>query len=97
MPKASQPLFLARRSYRRRRMMDAARVLPVAGAVILMLPALWSPEATPEPDTARGTVYLFAAWGMLIACAFLLARRLGDAQYEEETAEGGGRLPPQEH
>ncbi|WP_102107148.1 hypothetical protein [Oceaniglobus roseus] len=36
-----EPVFLERQTYRRRRLMDAARVLPVLGAVLFMVPMLW--------------------------------------------------------
>ncbi|MBW6505675.1 MAG: hypothetical protein K0B00_02865 [Rhodobacteraceae bacterium] len=75
----NQPLFLARRSYRRRRMMDAVRLLPAFGAVLLMLPLLWQPADTPEPDTAHGLVYLFAVWLVLIVAALSLSRGLAPA------------------
>ncbi|MDP1670141.1 MAG: hypothetical protein Q8Q63_10495 [Phaeovulum sp.] len=75
----TQPLFLARRSYRRRRMMDAVRLLPGFGAVLIMLPLLWRTAETPEPDTAEGLVYLFAVWVLLIAAAFALSRGLAPA------------------
>lgn len=77
MTKPRPPLFLERESYRRRRVMDAARVLPVAGLLLFMLPLLWAPQDSPQSDTARGGIYLFAVWGGLIAAAGLLARRLG--------------------
>ncbi len=38
------PLFLQRLPYRRRRRIDAARLLPVFGLFLLLLPMLWSPE-----------------------------------------------------
>ncbi|MCL7465031.1 hypothetical protein [Phaeovulum sp. NW3] len=88
MPATGQPLFLARRSYRRRRMMDAVRLLPLLGAVLVMLPTLWQPAQTPEPDTARGTIYLFAVWLFLILAAFGLSRALGPALEDEEVPEG---------
>ena len=81
------PLFLARRAYRWRRVTDAARLLPVAGAVLVLLPILWRPAATPEPDTARGAVYLFAVWGGLIVLSLLLSRRL---MRGEEPGRGDG-------
>lgn len=68
--------------------MDAARLLPVAGAVILLLPIAWEPAATPAPDTARGLIYLFGSWAMLILGALILARGLAPTYDEEETAEG---------
>jgi hypothetical protein len=74
--KVRPPLFYERDAYRRRRLMDAARVLPFVGVVLVLLPLLWSPQSTPAPDTARGGVYLFAIWGALIVGTFILARGL---------------------
>lgn len=88
MPHAGQPLFLARRSYRRRRMMDAVRLLPALGAVLLMLPLLWRPAESAEPDTAHGMIYLFAVWVLLILAALALARGLGPALLLEEESVG---------
>ncbi len=79
---AGQPLFLARRSYRRRRMMDGARVLPLLGAVLLLLPGT-------GPRTGAGGIYLFLVWCGLILAAFGLARGLGPALEAEEEAVGG--------
>lgn len=42
------PLFLARADYRRRRLRDAARLLPVVGALLMLLPLLWQGQV-PEP------------------------------------------------
>ncbi|WP_126977990.1 hypothetical protein [Frigidibacter oleivorans] len=84
MPQSQRPLFLARRSYRRRRMMDAARLLPVFGALALMLPILWrAPGAAGGRSTATGTVYVFVVWALLIGLAFVLARRLRPAIGDE--------------
>lgn len=74
------PKFLARSSYRRRRIIDAARILPVLGLFIFLIPVLWHPADTPEPDTARGGLYLFAGWFGIIVAAFLLARVLMRAE-----------------
>ncbi|MGB3313104.1 MAG: hypothetical protein WBB85_01730 [Albidovulum sp.] len=71
-----QPRFLARQSYRRRRMADAARLLPLLGLFLILLPILWRPAQSPAPDTASGGVYLFIVWLVLIAIACILARRL---------------------
>lgn len=88
MPLSPPPLFLARRSYRRRRMMDAARLLPLAGLVLVLMPALWAPAHTPAPDTARGLIYLFAVWALLVAAAAVLSRGLAPALDAEDEAEG---------
>ncbi len=66
MSRRRSPLFLARRSYRRRRLRDAARLLPVFGAFLFLLPILWEPAATDQRDTAPDGVYLFAVWAVLI-------------------------------
>jgi hypothetical protein len=89
------PVFLARKGYRARRLTDAARLLPVAGLILIFLPILWQPAATPEGDTAAGWVYLFAVWAGLIVAAFLLSRRLmpgpGDAQDQDVPTDGPDR------
>lgn len=71
------PLFLERQNYRRRRVADAARLLPLLGALLFCLPLLWAPQKTPAADTARGGLFVFAVWAGLIFAAFLLSRRLG--------------------
>ena len=76
------PVFLERKSYRKRRMMDALRLLPIFGALLFMLPLFW-----PTPDDGSGGVrtwvaliYIFSAWSVLIVIAgalyFILGREL---------------------
>lgn len=87
LPARPAPLFLAQRAYRRRRMADAVRLLPVLGIVFFFLPILWEPADTPTPDTARGWIWLFLAWAGLICLAFLLSRGLART---EERGRGDG-------
>lgn len=77
------PVFLERQSYRRRRLIDAARVLPVAGLVALLLPVLWSGDG--QTSTAAEAVYMFAVWLVLIVAAGLLSRPLRSAIDREAT------------
>ncbi|MBM7068333.1 hypothetical protein IU397_12130 [Actibacterium sp. 188UL27-1] len=63
--------------YRRRRLMDAARLMPAFGTVLFLLPVLWMLGDKPI-SSARGMVYLFLAWLVLIVLAGILARRLSD-------------------
>ena len=70
------PVFLARRAYRLRRLRDAARLLPLAGAFLLLLPILWAPGPQATRDTAWDGIYIFAIWGLLILAAALLAQGL---------------------
>ncbi len=86
------PLFLERKTYRRRRLMDAARILPVVGLVMILLPVLWS-SSEGGIGTAGETVYLFVLWIGLILAAGLLSRPLRAALRRETTppaAEAGG-------
>ncbi len=85
------PVFLARRSYRLRRMRDAARLLPIAGAFLFMLPILWSPGESAGQDTAPDGMYLFGVWFCLILAAALMSRGLRAASADVPAgAEGDG-------
>lgn len=87
-----RPAFLARPIYRRRRLGDAARVLPIVGGFLFFLPILWSPAQSDAPDTARGALYLFSVWIGLIAAAWLIARRLrNDPTAGQDAPESGDR------
>ena len=84
--KPPAPVFLARTGYRLRRLMDAARVLPLAGAFLFLLPLLWGGGAT-----RRAVLFVFAVWLGLIVVAAMLSRPLGrvDARPEPEDHSGG--------
>ena len=71
MERPGTPIFLARQSYRHRRVADAARLLPVAGLVLLMLPVLWT-------TTAGALIYIFMIWAILIFAIGLLSTRLSN-------------------
>jgi hypothetical protein len=85
MRRPKRPLFLARAPYRRRRLRDAARLLPVLGAFLLVLPLLWAPEAQVSLSSGD-VVYFFTVWLGLIglAAAFAPGLRGGDGADEEE-------------
>lgn len=85
-------VFLERQSYRRRRLMDAARILPLLGALLFALPLLWPMSA---PDNATGDagvamsgaiVYVFSVWTVLIVAILVFGKatrawsRPGDSQ-----------------
>lgn len=67
------PLFLERASFHRRRMGDAARVLPVLTLFVLLVPVWWMPASM---SYAAGAVWFFALWGGLIAAVWALHRAL---------------------
>ena len=84
------PLFLPRPEYRRRRLVDAARLLPVFGAFLVLLPILWAPAETGARDTARDGIYLFVIWAILVGLAAWLAPGLADGADDGSDDE----LPP---
>ncbi|MBU9699378.1 hypothetical protein GU927_016145 [Rhodobacteraceae bacterium HSP-20] len=80
------PLFLKRRSYRRRRLRDAARMLPVVGLFLLMLPMLWANGSSERQSTAWDGLFVFAVWSGLLVAAAAMAPGLS----EEQGADGEG-------
>lgn len=69
--------FLDLKTYRRRRLMDAAKLLPLIGAAVFGFP-LVNLFVDPNAPGALGAtaIYLFSVWLVLIVCAAILARRL---------------------
>ncbi|MFC6688022.1 hypothetical protein [Jhaorihella thermophila] len=66
--RAAPPVFLERQSYRRRRLLDAARLLPIMGAALFAVPLLW-PRASAVGDgvpTSSAILYIFSVWAGLI-------------------------------
>ena len=61
--------FLARGPYRKRRLRDLGRSLPIFGAVLISIPLLWSVGA----PNSRAILYLFGVWLLLIAVAGLVS------------------------
>ncbi len=85
MRRPKPPLFLARAPYRRRRLRDAARLLPVLGVFLLLLPLLWTSESGMALRSGD-VIYFFTIWLVLIAlaAAFAPGLRGGDGADEEE-------------
>lgn len=79
MRRPSPPLFLARAPYRRRRLRDAARLLPVVGVLLLLLPLLWTKEGQVRL-TSGEVIYFFVVWFglVVVAAAFAPGLRSGD-------------------
>lgn len=77
------PVFLERQSYRSRRLLDAARILPVAGLFLFLVPVILAGSDGGAPGTGPGGLYLFGVWGVLILAAALLSRHLSRALNEQ--------------
>jgi len=100
---ARTPLFLERRSYRHRRLMDAVRLLPFVGLALWMLPLLWS-GAAPQgvPETAQGApmrsstalLFVFGVWCVLITVGFVLTRKTQGSGTTASGTEGRGTHRP---
>lgn len=69
--------FLARETYRRRRLIDAMRVLPGLGVFLFLVPILGAGQGV--RSTAWSGIYLFVVWFGLIVGAALLVRALSRA------------------
>lgn len=88
MRRPSAPLFLSRRFYRRRRLRDAARLLPVFGMFFLILPVLWAEPDGTGRETAHDAVYFFWLWIGLVIFAMIFAAGLsGDPAEDNETGD----------
>ena len=76
-------LFLERRTYRRHRLQDAARLLPILGVILIFGPIFIS--AGQGTDLASGLVYYLAIWFGLIALTALVSRALVRMSAVEDT------------
>ena len=98
MRSARAPLFLPRPEYRRRRLVDAARLLPVFGGFLVLLPILWTPADMQGRNTAQDGIYLFFIWAVLVGLAAWLAPGLADAADDsadaDTDADGDADAPP---
>ncbi|WP_109313379.1 hypothetical protein [Ruegeria sp. AU67] len=85
-------LFLERQSYRRRRLMDAARLLPILGAALVAIPLLWPSKGASEDGVplSSAILYIFTCWALLILISLIFgfaARRMvvsDDAEAESD-------------
>ncbi len=86
MARPAKPLFLPRPSYRRRRLRDAARLLPVFAILFLTLPLLWQAPGAGPRDTGADVIYFFGIWVLLILVAASFAPGLS-ASAEQDAAQ----------
>lgn len=82
---APRPLFHERRTYRRKRVMDAARFLPLVGLLLWLIPLLWPQTGPDQVSSSAAILYIFGAWGFLMVVAGLLS--LGLRQSAERGAD----------
>jgi hypothetical protein len=68
------PLFLAKASYRQRRVRDALKIMPWFGALLFLIPLLWQRSGAEAQSTSGALVYLFGCWLVLIVIAYAISR-----------------------
>jgi hypothetical protein len=66
-------LFFENKIYRRNRLIDAARMLPVFGFFLFVMPAIFIVGSAP---TATRWVFLFVVWVVLIFAAALISHAI---------------------
>ena len=84
-PPGKPAVFLERANYRLRRLGDAARCLPVLGAVLWLIPLLWERSGDAAQSNANMLTYIFVIWVVLIILAAVLARVLPDNDPKPDT------------
>lgn len=74
----ARPIFLERRTYRRNRLQDASRLLPVLGMILFFGPVFIIEDTTAEAGAglADWLVYCFVVWAGLIVLTMLVNRAL---------------------
>ncbi|WP_375691014.1 hypothetical protein [Pseudooceanicola sp. LIPI14-2-Ac024] len=89
-------LFLERRTYRRRRLADLARLMPVIGLVLLLVPLLWD-EGPGGVPTSWAIYWIFGVWAVLVVVSAWLSSRRVDVELDGNGARrpmpGGAEDP----
>jgi len=87
-------LFLERRTYRRNRLQDAARLLPILGAVLFFAPIFIrdtgaAPAGSDGSDLSQWLIYFFVIWiGLIVITAFVSWSLTSGAPSDPTTDEG---------
>ncbi len=79
-------VFLERSTYRRRRLVDALRLLPLLGIGLWAVPLLWNAQAHETP-MSHAILYVFGVWLILVVAAGLMAVRVGRPQEDTEHSD----------
>jgi len=76
MSKFDDSLFLERKSYRKRRLMDLISMLPFFGTFLFFIPLIWVANAELGPRISVAMIYLFGVWIFLSFCQLILINHL---------------------
>lgn len=67
------PMFLERDGYRRRRIADAARIVPVFGGILIMVPLIWVKGPEGGITTVQAFLYIFGIWAIMVGLAAFMS------------------------
>jgi hypothetical protein len=84
-----EAIVAEKRSYRRRRMADAARLLPVFGVAFLSIPLLWPGAEGARIPTTSAMLYIFGIWAVLAATSAAISRHLRPEEGDSGGQAGG--------
>lgn len=85
-------VFVERQTYRRRRLQDAARFLPIVGMVLFMVPLLWPRGDGAGVGMSSALTYIFLCWAGLVGAAFVFSLYLRS----DQTGDGSDVAAPSE-
>jgi len=69
-------VFLERQTYRRRRLIDWIKILPIVGLVLWLVPLLWQTEGEDRVSSGSAIIYIFAIWFLLVIAKAISATAL---------------------
>ena len=79
MERGRASIFLERQTYRRRRLIDWIKFLPLLGVVLWMIPLLWGTQGDDAVSTGSALIYIFLIWFLLVLASYVSARSLKTA------------------
>ena len=83
-------IFVEKQTYRMRRIMDAARLVPLLGVLLFAIPLLWPTGPDMGIATSRTILYLFGVWVALILVTMRLSHVLRSLPPADRTTDRGG-------
>ena len=71
------PVFHEKRTYRRRRLREAARLAPLLTLFLWIVPLLWPQTGEGRISSASALIYIFVVWASVILLTWVLSITVG--------------------